>query len=131
MYPGQALLHAAEVFRTVGHAAAHGVKLPEGFKPEPDWVAANTRKAGIVGQLHKGLQGLLKRRKVTVIDGFGTITADGAVSVNGDTVRGKALILCTGRCRGPSPAWTSTATGGHLRPRHQQHRRRPARAGSR
>ena len=27
--------------------------------------------------LHKGLSGLLKRRKVTVVDGWGTLTADG------------------------------------------------------
>ena len=46
--PAKALLHAAEVFRTVGHAAEHGVKLPEGFRPEPDWPAANKRRAGIV-----------------------------------------------------------------------------------
>ena len=53
--PAKALLHAAEVFRTVNHAAEHGVKLPGGGTPEPDWPAANKRKAGIVGNLHKGL----------------------------------------------------------------------------
>ena len=63
--PAKALLHAAEVFRTVNHAGEHGVKLPDGVAPEPDWPAANKRKAGIVNQLHRGLSGLLKRRKVT------------------------------------------------------------------
>ena len=48
--PAKALLHAAEVFRTVNHAGEHGVKLPDGVVPEPDWPAANTRKAGIVKQ---------------------------------------------------------------------------------
>jgi hypothetical protein len=93
--PAKSLLHAAEVFRTVKHAAEHGVKLPGG-PPEPDWQAANKRRAGIVNQLHKGLSGLLKRRKVTVIDGFGRLTADGAVSVNGDTLRGRGVIICAG-----------------------------------
>ena len=92
--PAKALLHAAEVFRTVSHAAEHGVRVSG--TPEPDWPAANKRKAGIVNQLHKGLSGLLKRRKVTVIDGFGSLTADGAVSVDGQVVRGRAVILCTG-----------------------------------
>ena len=55
--PAKALLHAAEVFRTVNHAGAHGVKLPDGVVAEPDWPAANTRKAGIVKQLHGGLSG--------------------------------------------------------------------------
>ncbi len=94
--PAKALLHAAEVFRTVKHSGVHGVKLPQGFEPEPDWPAANQRKAGIVGQLHKGLSGLLKRRKVTVVNGHGRLTADGAVSVEGQTLRGGATILCTG-----------------------------------
>jgi dihydrolipoamide dehydrogenase len=93
--PAKSLLHAAEVFRTVNHAAEHGVKLPDG-KPEPDWPAANRRRAGIVGGLHKGLSGLLKRRKVTVIDGWGRLTADGAVAVNGDTLRGRGVIVCAG-----------------------------------
>jgi dihydrolipoamide dehydrogenase len=93
--PAKSLLHAAEVFRTVNHAAEHGVRLPAG-KPEPDWPAANLRRAGIVGQLHKGLTGLLKRRKVTVIDGWGRLTADGAVSVNGDTLRARGTIVCAG-----------------------------------
>ena len=51
--PAKALLHAAEVFRTVSHAAEHGVKVAG--TPEPDWPAANKRKAGIVNQLHRGL----------------------------------------------------------------------------
>lgn len=94
--PAKALLHAAEVFRTVSHAGSHGVRLPEGVVPEPDWPAANTRKSGIVSTLHKGLGGLLKRRKVTVVDGFGALTPDGAVAVDGQTLRGRATILCTG-----------------------------------
>ncbi|GEL18846.1 dihydrolipoyl dehydrogenase [Pseudonocardia asaccharolytica] len=94
--PAKSLLHAAEVFRTVGHAGEHGVRLPEGFTPAPDWPAANRRRAGVVGQLHRGLSGLLKRRKVTVVDGRGRLTADGAVAVGGDTLRGRATIICAG-----------------------------------
>jgi dihydrolipoamide dehydrogenase len=93
--PAKALLHAAEVFRTVAHAAEHGVRIAG--TPEPDWPAANRRKAGIVSQLHRGLSGLLKRRKVTVVDGYGRLTADGAVVVDGgDTLRGRATIICSG-----------------------------------
>ena len=99
--PAKALLHAAEVFRTVSHAGEHGVKLPDGVKPEPDWPAANKRKAGIVGNLHKGLSGLLKRRKVNVVFGWGQLTADGAVAVTGEdggtqTLSGRAVIICAG-----------------------------------
>jgi len=92
--PAKALLHAAEVFRTVSHAAEHGVAISG--TPEPDWPAANARKAGIVSQLHKGLSGLLKRRKVTVVNGWGRLTADGAVDVDGQLLRGRATIICAG-----------------------------------
>jgi dihydrolipoyl dehydrogenase len=99
--PAKALLHAAEVFRTVQHAAEHGVRLPEGAGPEPDWPAANKRKAGIVDQLYKGLSGLLKRRKVTVVNGHGRLDAEGAVVVTVDggsseTLTGRARIVCSG-----------------------------------
>ena len=67
------------------------MKLPDGVKPEPDWPAANKRKAGIVGNLHKGLSGLLKRRKVNVVFGWGRLTADGAVAVTG---RGRRHRRC-------------------------------------
>jgi dihydrolipoamide dehydrogenase len=98
--PAKALLHAAEVFRTVSHAAEHGVSLG-GATPTPDWPAANKRKAGIVGTLHKGLSGLLKRRKVNVVFGWGRLTADGAVSVaveggTTQTLSGRAVVICAG-----------------------------------
>ena len=97
--PAKALLHAAEVFRTVKHAGEHGVKISG--TPEPDWPAANTRKAGIVGTLHKGLQGLLRRRKVNVVTGWGRLTADGAVAVaveggRTQTLSGRAVVVCAG-----------------------------------
>src|SRR5919107_1367070 len=99
--PAKALLHAAEVFRTVNHAGEHGVKLPDGVVPEPDWPAANKRKAGITGQLYKGLSGLLKRRKVNVVNGWGRLTADGAVAVaveggGSQTLSGRAVVVCAG-----------------------------------
>jgi dihydrolipoamide dehydrogenase len=97
--PAKALLHAAEVFRTVNHAGEHGVKVSGTV--EPDWPAANKRKAGIVGNLHKGLQGLLKRRKVNVVTGWGRLTADGAVAVTAEgggtqTLSGRAVVICAG-----------------------------------
>ena len=63
--PAKALLHAAEVFRTVD--ACRRARREAGRRcPGPDWPAANKRKAGIVNNCTRGLSGLLKRRKVTV-----------------------------------------------------------------
>jgi dihydrolipoamide dehydrogenase len=94
--PAKALLHAAEVYRTVGHAADFGINVGEGATLSADWPAVNKRKSGIVSTLQKGLAGLLKRRKVTVVNGFGSLTPSGAVSVDGQTLTGKAVIICAG-----------------------------------
>ena len=103
--PAKALLHAAEVFRTVSHAGVHGVKLPEGVVPEPDWPAANARKAGIVKQLHGGLSGLLKRRKVQVIMGAGRLTSGaGCAGLPDDAGCGRAHGRRPAPCRGAPTA---------------------------
>ena len=94
--PAKALLQAAEVFRTVGQAGSFGIKLPEGAAAAPDWTVMNARKTRVVGQLHSGLSGLLRRRKVTVIEGHGRLTADGGVEVGGQTASARAVIICTG-----------------------------------
>jgi dihydrolipoamide dehydrogenase len=94
--PAKALLQAAEVFRTVHHAKDFGIGLGKGAEPAADWRAVNKRKSGIVSNLHKGLSGLLKRRKIAVINGFGTLTPDGAVAVDGQTLSGGAVIICAG-----------------------------------
>jgi dihydrolipoamide dehydrogenase len=94
--PAKALLQAAEVRRTVRHSADYGFRLPDGAEPTTDWPAVNARKAGIVGQLHKGLSGLLRRRKVTVVEGRGRLTSDGAVAVGEQTLTGSSTIICAG-----------------------------------
>jgi dihydrolipoamide dehydrogenase len=94
--PAKALLQAAEVFRAVKHSGDFGFALPDGVTATTDWPAVNARKAGIVNQLHKGLSGLLRRRKVTVVEGRGRLTADGAVAVGAETVRGRSVIICAG-----------------------------------
>ena len=94
--PAKALLQTAEVHRTANHAADFGI-MPVGdggFRP--DWSRVEQRTTGIVNQLVGGLSGLLKRRKVTVVDGHARLTKDGAVSVDGQELRGRAVILSTG-----------------------------------
>ena len=80
-----------------------GINLGAGVKPTADWQAVNNRKSGIVTNLSKGLSGLLKRRKVNVVHGFGTLTPDGAVAVDGQTMSAKAVIICSGSEPRPLP----------------------------
>ena len=94
--PAKALLQAAEVYRAIGHAGDFGFRLADPAATGIDWPALNARKSGIVQQLTRGLSGLLKRRKVRVVDGHGRLTPDGAVAVGDEVVRGRAVIVCTG-----------------------------------
>lgn len=91
--PAKQWLHIAEVYSTVSHAAEFGVVTSQ---PQMDWSAARARKDQTVEGLVRGLGGLLKKRGVDVIEGFGKLSGPGKVDVNGETVEGRAIILATG-----------------------------------
>ena len=95
--PAKQWLHVAEVFSTVKHASDFGVV---SSPPELDWDSALARKNQTVEGLLKGLAGLLKQRKVDVIQGFGRLDGPGKVVVDSEegtkTVEGRAVIMATG-----------------------------------
>ncbi|WP_116950471.1 dihydrolipoyl dehydrogenase [Jiangella endophytica] len=91
--PTKALLHAAEVADNSRESEQFGVKTSfEGI----DMPGVNTYKDGVVGRLYKGLQGLFKANKVTVIEGEGRLVAPNAVEVGGTRYEGRNIILATG-----------------------------------
>jgi WD40 repeat protein len=49
-----------------------------------------------VSKLHKGLQGLVKSRNITYVEGAGKLISKNTVSVNGTNYTGKNVILATG-----------------------------------
>jgi dihydrolipoamide dehydrogenase len=61
-----------------------------------DMPAVNAFKQGVVDRLYKGLQGLVKARKVTMIDGHGTLVGPDAIEVRGVRYTGKNIVLGTG-----------------------------------
>ena len=91
--PTKALLHAAEVADTTREAEAFGVHATlNGI----DMAKVNAYRDGVVGRLYKGLQGLVKSRDVTFVEGTGRLVGPNAVEVNGTTYRGRAIVLATG-----------------------------------
>jgi dihydrolipoamide dehydrogenase len=99
--PAKALLQTAEVYRTATHAADFGIMPQAEQKPgddlfRPDWTRVERRTTGVVDKLVGGLITLLRRRKVNIVPGQGRLTADGAVEVEGQRLRGRAVILATG-----------------------------------
>ncbi|TFC52598.1 dihydrolipoyl dehydrogenase [Cryobacterium sp. TmT2-59] len=91
--PTKALLHSAEVADVSREAAKYGVKTQfEGI----DMPAVNAFRKGIVASKYKGLQGLIKSRGITMIEGEGRLVSPNTVQVGADTIVGKNVILATG-----------------------------------
>jgi dihydrolipoamide dehydrogenase len=91
--PTKALLHAAEVADEARNGPDVGVKSSlEGI----DMAGVNSYKDGVIARLYKGLQGLVKSRKITYVQGDGRLVAPNAVEVDGTRYEGKAVVLATG-----------------------------------
>ena len=91
--PTKALLHAGEVADSARHANEFGVNAQ--FH-NIDMGGVNAYKDGVVSKLHKGLQGLVKSRNVTYIEGHGRLVGPNEIEVNGERHQGKNIVLATG-----------------------------------
>ncbi|MEI3848357.1 MULTISPECIES: dihydrolipoyl dehydrogenase [unclassified Microbacterium] len=91
--PTKALLHAAEVADLTRDAASVGVRASlEGIDP----AGVRAYREGIVAKKYKGLEGLVKARGITVVNGEGRLEAGPAVRVGDDLYRGTDVVLATG-----------------------------------
>jgi dihydrolipoamide dehydrogenase len=91
--PTKALLHAAELADNAREGAHFGVHTT---LERIDMAGVNQYKDSVIGGLYKGLQGLIKSRKITVIEGYGKLVGPNAVVVDGQTYTGEHIILATG-----------------------------------
>jgi dihydrolipoamide dehydrogenase len=64
--PTKALLRSAEVYRNAQHAKDYGLSI-EGLKFDHEAVVKRSR--GVAGRMEKGVQFLMKKNKITVIEG--------------------------------------------------------------
>jgi dihydrolipoamide dehydrogenase len=91
--PTKALLHAAEIADQTRESEQFGIKADlVGI----DMAGVNAYKDGVVSRLYKGLQGLLKQDRITVVPGTGKLVAQDAVEVDGQRYVGRHIILATG-----------------------------------
>ena len=91
--PTKALLHSAEIADGAREGARFGVKSSfDGI----DMAGVNSYKDGVVSRLHKGLQGLVKSRSITYVEGHGTLVSKNTIEVNGQKYTGKNIVLATG-----------------------------------
>jgi len=97
--PTKALLHAGEVADAAREADQFGIQAS--FNGV-DLKGVNAYKDGVVAQMYKGLQGLIKSRGITTVSGHGKLVAPAgsgstpAVEVDGTRYTGRHLVLATG-----------------------------------
>jgi len=91
--PTKALLHAGEIADGAREASHFGVNAT--FN-SIDMTGVNSYKDGVITKLHKGLQGLVKSRNITFIEGHGKLVGKDTVEVNGTKYTGKNIVLATG-----------------------------------
>ena len=96
--PTKALLKSAQVFEYVQHASDYGIQLSEA---KADFPAMIKRSRGVADGMSKGIQFLLKKNKITVLTGDGSLVSANTVSVtdsSGKTTNyeAKNIILATG-----------------------------------
>ena len=71
--PAKSFLETAAVNRHVAHAAEFGI---ESSAPVVNFATAQARKQKIVDGIVKSLTGFMKSKKITIIDGIGTLGAE-------------------------------------------------------
>ena len=76
--PTKALLKSAQVFDYVKHASDYGLSVSSFDK---DFTAVVSRSRGIADGMSKGVQFLMKKNKIDVIDGFGKMKPGKKVAV--------------------------------------------------
>ena len=95
--PTKALLHTAELWSFANHSADEGITIE---KPVLNYPKVIERKNGIVQKHAKGVEFLMKKNKVEVINGYGTIKGAGTVEVKSDkgmqTLTTKNILIATG-----------------------------------
>jgi dihydrolipoamide dehydrogenase len=92
--PTKALLESAGLYHKLhDRGADYGIVAPDvAF----DYERIATRRDAVVNQLWKGVQGLMRKNRIEVVQGCGTLEGDGRISVDGRTIQATSIIVATG-----------------------------------
>jgi dihydrolipoamide dehydrogenase len=95
--PTKALLRTSEIYHYMTHASAYGLSAE---KPGFDLAKIVDRSRKVAGQLNAGVKGLMKKNKVTVVEGEGVLNGKGKLTVTKDgkatELASKHIIVATG-----------------------------------
>jgi len=96
--PTKDLLLNAEVYDYFKNAQEFGIEC-KGFSI--DWAAVQARQHKVVNKLAKGVEFLLKKNKVEIVQGFGQLSGPGRITVTDSNkktreIQAKNIVLATG-----------------------------------
>jgi dihydrolipoamide dehydrogenase len=91
--PAKAVLRAADVLTEVREAGDFGIKVAE---PSVDFKGVGAHRDKVIKTLTGGVGMLLKKNKVDVIEGVGSLTSGGNVKVGDDEIEAGTVIIATG-----------------------------------
>jgi dihydrolipoamide dehydrogenase len=91
--PTKALLKSAQVFDYLKHAGDYGLSLDN---PDKDFSKVVERSRGVAAGMSNGVQFLMKKNKIDVINGFGKLKPGKKVEVDGKEYTADHIIIATG-----------------------------------
>ena len=95
--PTKALLHTAELLNAFNHSEEFGINVNGA---ELDYEQLAEYRDRVVGQLQKGVQGLMRKNKVQVFTGFGSFVEPKKIKVEGEDgeqeLEGENIIIAAG-----------------------------------
>jgi dihydrolipoamide dehydrogenase len=106
--PAKAVLRVADILSEIRDADEFGITVGE---PQVDYGGVVERRNKVISTLTGGVSGLMKKNRIDVIEGEGSLAGDGRVTVGGDTIAAKTIILATGSIPKALPG---AAFGGHV-----------------
>lgn len=96
--PTKALLKSAQVFEYIKHSADYGITIQG--ESQADFGAVIKRSRGVADSMSKGVQFLMKKNKIDVINGVGKVKPGKKVEVTGQDgtteYEAKHIIIATG-----------------------------------
>jgi len=106
--PAKAVLRVADVLSEIREADDFGIKVSE---PEVDFAGVSARRQKVIKTLTGGVSGLFKKNGIELIEGEGALAGPAAVTVGGNQIGAKTIILATGSVKKPIPG---TQFGGRV-----------------
>src|SRR5439155_3060718 len=91
--PAKALLRSADLLSEIRDSEEYGLKVSG---VQVDYAAVQARRERVVSTLTSGVGGLFRKNGIELIEGHGSLRADGGVSADGEAIGAGMVILATG-----------------------------------